>query len=91
MAEVITCSGCDNTWTGASRCHCSNCHITLSGIGLFDKHRHGRGERGGCLDPAQMLIRTGPRAGQPVMYLRDGIWSAPEMDEDARARRAGAA
>lgn len=83
----ITCSGCDTTWTGATRCHCSaeGCHRTFAGLGLFDRHRHNRGEHGGCDDPAN--IRT--QAGERVMFLRDGIWSGPEMTEEQILARFG--
>lgn len=66
-----TCSGCDTRWTGHSRCHCSQCHRTFGGIGLFDQHR-----RGECLDPETILNKT----GEHVMFLRDGIWRGPEFD-----------
>lgn len=74
-AAPHTCGTCPATWTGIGPCHCSGCHITWSGIRLFDTHR--RADR--CLDPASML--TG---GEPLRLV-DGVWRAPEMDEQARA------
>lgn len=79
---AITCSGCTNTWTGVNRAHCSNCHATFSGPSLFDRHRHNRGEHGGCDDPAGIRAQS----GELVMVSRDGVWSGPEMDADARVR-----
>lgn len=89
MRGLITCGGCDARWTGPNRAHCSGCHRTFSGPTLFDAHRHQRGDRGGCEDPAALLVQRGPRTGQPVMFLRDGIWSGPEMDEATKAKRFG--
>jgi hypothetical protein len=84
---AITCSGCPAQWTGASRTHCSGCHRTSSGLTLFDAHRSPRGDHGTCLDPATLTAAD----GSPRMRLRDGIWSGPEMDEAAKARRFGGA
>ncbi len=67
----------------------SLCHRTFAAPTLFDAHRHQRGERGGCEDPTRLLIRSGPRTGEPVMYLRDGIWSGPEMTAEQKAARFG--
>lgn len=64
---AIKCPRCDATWTGLSVCHCSGCHHTFSGIGLFDKHRR----RDQCVDPATM-------GGE--LRLVDGIWRYPERD-----------
>lgn len=88
-APPIRCNGCTTTWTGNGRAHCSGCHHTFAGATLFDAHRHGRGERGGCDDPAAMRVQSGARAGEPVMFLRDGIWCGPEMDEATKAKRFG--
>lgn len=46
----ITCGGCDNTWTGTHRAHCSVCHHTFNSPWLFDRHRR----HGHCLDPADL-------------------------------------
>lgn len=71
----ITCGGCDNTWTGVSRCHCGGCHELFSGLALFDRHR----VNGKCLDPA--TVKTKPKDGSPAvraMYLTDGVWYGVE-------------
>jgi hypothetical protein len=39
--EKITCGGCDRTWTGLSRAHCSKCDETFNSVKLFDAHRRG--------------------------------------------------
>lgn len=70
---------CGKEWSGTRACHCGGCHETFSGIALFDKHRSQYGEHGRCLDPATL-------AG---VELRDGVWSRPEMDADAKARAFG--
>lgn len=64
---AIRCPRCEATWTGLSVCHCSACHRTFSGIGLFDKHRR----RDACVDPAEM-------PGE--LRLVDEIWRYPERD-----------
>jgi hypothetical protein len=86
MPESITCSGCDTTWTGLAAAHCGSCHETFSGAALFDRHRHARGDHGGCLDPAT-IINT--RTGERIMYRRDGMWRSPEMPEEVKAARFG--
>lgn len=70
-----TCSTCPAAWTGTSPCHCSGCHVTFSGIGLFDTHR--RADR--CLDPSALM------AGGEPLRLVDGVWRSPEMSDEARA------
>lgn len=30
---------CEATWTGLRTAHCSVCHETFAGVGLFDTHR----------------------------------------------------
>lgn len=80
---------CGAKWFGASRCHCSVCHRLFSGVATFDKHRSVTGEHGACLDPATLTVNSGPRAGQPEMFLRDGVWSGPEMDEATKLARFG--
>lgn len=86
---MITCGGCEATWTALGTCHCGACHHTFSGVDLFDKHRSQYGEHGACLNPADLTIRKGPRTGEPVMHLRDGIWSGPEMTDEQKAARFG--
>lgn len=62
---MIGCSGCDTTWTGTSRCHCSGCHQTFSSITSFDAHRR----RFQCLDPATIgLVQT------------NGLWHSPDVN-----------
>ena len=73
------CGGCDNHWTGISRCHCSRCHLTFSGIGLFDAHQRG----GQCIDPAEMDVK-----GDPLRLL-NGVWSGPELPAEALAKMRG--
>jgi hypothetical protein len=41
---------CGSWWTGAERAHCSGCHLTLSGMTAFVRHR--RGLR--CNPPAEI-------------------------------------
>jgi len=66
--------------------HCGACHLTFSAAVLFDRHRHARGEHGGCLGPAT-LVHT--RTGERIMFFRDGQWRGPEMTEEAKAARFG--
>jgi hypothetical protein len=80
----ITCGGCTNTWTGLTYAHCGVCHITLAGIGLFDRHRE-RDEDGGahCVYPASVTSAK----GEQVMFLReDGVWHGKEMPEGQKAK-----
>jgi hypothetical protein len=70
---------CGKAWSGTRACHCSGCCETFSGIGLFDAHRNQRGEYGSCIDPSTMRD----------VELRDGVWSGPEMTEDAKRRAFG--
>jgi len=86
---TITCGGCTATWTALGTAHCGACHRSFSTVGLFDAHRSQYGERGRCLDPATLTVRRGPHAGQPIMVLRDGIWSRPEMTEAEKLARFG--
>jgi hypothetical protein len=85
-----TCPACRTTWTGTAACHCASCHHTFAGVGLFDAHRSQYGERGACLDPATITIKSGPRTGEPVMHFRDGMWRGPEMTEAEKLARFGA-
>jgi hypothetical protein len=84
MPELIACSRCDTTWTALGAAHCGSCHETFSTSGLFDLHRHARGEHGGCLDPATVL-----RSGDRAMFYRDGMWRGPELSEEAKTARFG--
>ena len=61
-----TCSGCDARWTGTRPCHCSRCHQTLAGIGMFDAHQ----TKAGCKTPQE----------SGATRLADGIWRGPEWD-----------
>ncbi len=74
-----SCCGCTAVWTGASTAHCSACHSTFATVGLFDAHRSIAGDCGTCRDPATLTYRAGQRAGERVMFWRDGLWWAPEM------------
>jgi len=56
--EKINCGGCDSSWTGLSRCHCSACHRTFGNVNLFDWHRF----RDTCRDPSNKL------------KLKSGVW-----------------
>ena len=73
------CGGCDAQWGGLNRCHCSRCHLTFSGIGLFDKHQH----YNKCKDPRYLKKKD----GTPVMRLEDGIWKTFEDYPLELARR----
>jgi hypothetical protein len=54
----------------------------LTTVGLFDAHRLLAGCCGSCRDPATLTYRAGQRAGERVMFWRDGLWWAPEMTGD---------
>jgi hypothetical protein len=88
MPITNTCGGCDATWGGTSPCHCAvpGCHQTFVGVSLFDAHRSQYGERGSCTHPTE--VRN--RAGEQVMFLRDGMWRGPEMTDDQKTARFGA-
>lgn len=87
MADRITCSGCDDTWTALGACHCSACHATFSGVALFDRHRSvAGGEHGSCLPPGRLCNVT---TGERVMFLRDGMWRGPEMTDEQKTKRFG--
>lgn len=64
---MITCGGCDRTWTGLRRAHCSACHQTFGGITSFDSHRRGDS------------CRTGASLG---LELVSGVWRRPRGDFD---------
>lgn len=40
-ANAITHGACGQWWTGAERSHCGGCHITLSSLTAFERHRRG--------------------------------------------------
>jgi hypothetical protein len=85
-SEIATCGGCDRTWTATGAAHCAACHTEpFSTARLFDLHRSAAGEHGRCLNPAQ--IRN--RAGEQIMFLRDGMWRGPELTDDEKAARFG--
>lgn len=87
---AFTCGGCGATWRGTAVAHCGGCHRSFSGPSTFDDHRSQYGDRGACLDPATVLVKTGPRAGTPLLVLRpDGIWAGPEMTDDRKRRAFG--
>lgn len=77
---LITCGGCDASWTALGTAHCSACHQTFASVGLFDAHRSQDGEHGTCLDPETVLSRDGERR----LFFRDGMWRGPEMTAEAR-------
>ena len=89
MTPANTCSGCTATWTGSNACHCSGCHHTFAGVRLFDAHRAQYGEHGICRRPADMTMASGPREGEPIMFLRDGVWRGPEMTDEQKLERFG--
>ena len=74
-APPITCSGCTNTWTGLSKCHCSRCHRTFGGSALFDAHQRLRGEVGYCVDPATLSTDR-----RPVRQDDTGAWRVYPTD-----------
>lgn len=53
---MITCKGCDKTWTGANFSHCSLCHETFSTEQNFDKHRNWR--TGKCVLKPKGLMKS---------------------------------
>ncbi len=83
------CRKCGYTWSGLAMAHCSACCkpgqgelSTFSSVDLFDKHRSSAGDRGACRDPSTLRNR----AGEPVMFLRNGMWRGPERDEELLAK-----
>lgn len=62
---TLTCGGCDATWSGAGRAHCSGCHRTFGGLSMFERHR----VASKCVDPA----------GWDDARLVDGLWVGPAM------------
>lgn len=71
---TYSCGGCDTRWPGISRCHCSGCHQTFSGLELFDKHRRERHGDGYCIPPEDVVNREGIRQ----MFITNGIWHGIE-------------
>lgn len=78
-AAPHTCGTCPATWTGIGPCHCSGCHVTFSGVRLFDTHRRVLRGMDTCIEPELIRVSDEP------LRLVDGVWRAPEMDERARA------
>lgn len=70
VVERLTCSGCDNTWTGVTRAHCPACHRTYNSAGLFTAHRRDVRGVGTCHAPAA------------DMRLIDGIWRGPAVEHE---------
>lgn len=84
-----SCSGCSTVWTGARTAHCCVCHVTFATVGLFDAHRSIAGVYGSCRDPATLTYQAGQRAGERVMFWRDGLWQAPEMTDEEKVAEFG--
>lgn len=84
---MITHGACGKTWSGNGVAHCSGCHENFSGVGLFDRHRSITGAHGTCVPPDQLRTTGGER----VCELRDGVWRYPEMTEEQKLARFGAA
>lgn len=68
---AITCSGCDNWWTGLNSAHCSACHTTFTGIGGFDMHRRDYQ----CLQHATIGLIPADREWEG--WQRPGTWTGP--------------
>jgi len=47
------------------------------------------GDYGSCRDPATLIYRTAQRAGERVMFWRDGLWWAPEMTGEEKVAAFG--
>ncbi len=77
---AITCGRCGASWSGVSRAHCGGCHRTFSAVSTFDRHRVAVGAHGCCADPATLLDSN----GAPLLVLRAGLWSWPEMTAEAK-------
>lgn len=60
--------------------HCSNCHLTFSGVSLFDTHRSADGEHGACLDP---------ESRPEVFFFRNEMWRGPEWSDNERLEAYG--
>lgn len=81
-AAVITCGGCDATWTARGAAHCGSCHQLFASVTLFDLHRSQDGEHGTCLDPEALVGRDGERR----LFSRAGMWRGPELSPEDRER-----
>jgi hypothetical protein len=84
---MTTCPRCLAAWGGSRPAHCGSCHLTFSGLELFDAHRDHHGDHGRCVPPDTVLDSHGRRR----MFLRDGVWRGPEMTTEAKARVQGKA
>lgn len=63
---------CGKTWKqrGNRTGHCSGCHETFEGLGLFDAHRYSVSEtERGCKNPSEMEYPKGYR-----LILENGSW-----------------
>lgn len=49
---------CGRRWTGLNQAHCSICHAHFGSVKGFDRHQP---SYDGCLNPAQIVARTGRR------------------------------
>ena len=70
---MITCGGCDRTWTGKSMAHCKSCHETFSTVSNFDKHRF----RGRSLS-VEFLGRCEPPDEIGMVQNNYGTWRKPD-------------
>lgn len=68
------CAGCTSRWGGLRTAHCGACHVTFSGLTLFDKHRTAKGAYGECIDPATLTDH-----GQQLRLV-EGIWRSPAIE-----------
>lgn len=81
------CAKCHARWGGLNTSHCSGCHITLTGLTAFDKHRSGSHSQGTrhCLSPEKVGLVDAGRA-YPCWGLPGGEtdW-ASVLDSDGAA------
>jgi hypothetical protein len=77
----LSCGGCDETWTGVGRCHCSVCHRTFGGSSGFDQHR----SRGQCHDPAALGMHPNPQG----VWIRETDRVHPAIVRGRRATPSG--
>ncbi len=63
--------------------------LTFATVGLFDAHRWIAGNYGSCRDPTTLTYRAGQRAGERVMFWRDGLWWAPEITGEGKVAAFG--
>ena len=61
---------CGARWAGSNTAHCGACHVTLSSVTAFDRHRRG----GECHDPTEVGLVRIDRAGYHV-------WGWPSRDD----------